>query len=150
MTGIGKGTGTCLCGQVRYSFPGQPLLTAICHCRHCQKQGGSAFSTVCAVPATGFEQTGVTRIFADKGDSGEAVARHFCPECGSPILSIAAALPDLILIKAGTMDGFADLVPTLEAYCDSRLSWLSALAGAAQFAGSNIGVDDSSMMSESE
>ncbi|HEX7852237.1 MAG TPA: GFA family protein [Sphingobium sp.] len=129
--------GGCLCGQVRYSYSGELLLTAVCHCRHCQKQSGSAFSVVCAVPASAFEQTGTTHVFEDRGDSGKAVARHFCPDCGSPILSIAEALPDLTLIKAGTLDGFAGLTPSAEVYCDSAQSWLPALAET-RFPRSNI------------
>jgi hypothetical protein len=133
--------GGCLCGQVRYSFTGAPLLTAICHCRHCQRQSGSAFSVVCAVPADSFTQQGEIRIFNDMGDSGHAVARHFCPECGSPIASIADALPGLVLIKAGTLDDFDQTAPVMEAYCDSRLSWLPAMADTQKFPGSNIGVE---------
>jgi hypothetical protein len=130
--------GGCLCGQVRYSLSAEPFLTAVCHCRHCQKQGGSAYSVVSAYPEAAFTQTGTTRIFADVGDSGQSVARHFCPDCGSPIISVAAALPGVVIVKAGTLDGFADTAPTMEAYCDNRLSWLPALDGAEQFPGSNI------------
>ncbi|HEX7871312.1 MAG TPA: GFA family protein [Sphingobium sp.] len=132
-----SGEGGCLCGQVRYSYAGEPLLTAVCHCRHCQKQSGSAFSVVCAVPAAAFSQTGSTRVFADVGESGQGVERHFCPDCGSPIVSIAAALPDMILIKAGTMDGFSALTPVAEVYCDSAATWLPALADT-RFPRSNI------------
>ena len=37
-------TGRCLCGKVTYTFEGDPIATAVCHCSHCQRQGGSAFS----------------------------------------------------------------------------------------------------------
>src|SRR5215213_10062878 len=36
--------GGCLCGSVRYESEAEPVLTAACHCRHCQKQTSSAFS----------------------------------------------------------------------------------------------------------
>ncbi|MCE7795409.1 GFA family protein [Sphingobium sufflavum] len=133
----GAQSGGCLCGQVRYRFSGAPLLTAVCHCRHCQKQGGSAFSVVCAIPAAAYEQSGETRIFADRGESGKGVARHFCPDCGSPIISVAEALPDMVIVKAGTMDDFAAVRPDAEAYCDSALSWLPVLAPT-RFPRSNI------------
>ncbi|MGW8204997.1 GFA family protein (plasmid) [Sphingomonas bisphenolicum] len=133
--------GRCLCGQVRYSFTGAPLLTAVCHCRHCQRQGASAFSVVVAVPADSFTQQGETKVFADTGDSGQAVARHFCPTCGSPIASIADALPGLVLIKAGTLDDFDRHVPVMEVYCDNRVPWLPTMPDAQQFPGSNIGVE---------
>ena len=43
-------TGGCLCGHVRYKANAEPALTAICHCKNCQKQAGSAFFIVVAVP----------------------------------------------------------------------------------------------------
>jgi hypothetical protein len=130
--------GGCLCGQVRYAVTGDALLTAVCHCRHCQRQSGSAFSVAAAYPSDAYAQTGETRVFHDVGDSGQAVERHFCPDCGSPIVSIAAALPGVTIVKAGTLDDFAAITPAAEVYCDSALSWLPALAVNARFPGSNI------------
>ena len=37
-------TGSCLCGQVRYSLDGEPFLTGVCHCADCRKESGSAFT----------------------------------------------------------------------------------------------------------
>lgn len=133
-----EGEGGCLCGVIRYSFSGPPLLTALCHCKNCQRQSGSAFSLISAVPAASFRQQGVTKVFNDIGESGSKVARHFCPECGAPIVSIAEALPDLILIKAGTMDDTSGLAPSIEVFCDSAMRWVDALPGAQRFARSNI------------
>lgn len=130
--------GGCLCGQIRYSFAGDPLVSAVCHCTHCQKQGGSAFSVVSAVAEAAYTQTGETRVYRDQGESGQAVYRHFCGNCGSPIASIADAIPGLILIKAGTIDGGARFAPSAEAYCDSKLSWVPAIEGATPFPRSNI------------
>ena len=42
--------GGCLCGGVRYASEAEPVLTALCHCRHCQKQTSSAFSVLVALP----------------------------------------------------------------------------------------------------
>jgi hypothetical protein len=134
----GRSAGQCLCGAVTYSFPGTPLLTAICHCRHCQRQSGSAFSIVAAVPRASFELQGETRIFADTGDSGRPVMRHFCPGCGSPIYSTIAPMPDMVLIKAGTLDTVAELTPTIEVFCDYALPFQPALHGTERHPRSNI------------
>lgn len=131
-------TGGCLCGQIRYSFGGAPLLTAICHCRNCQRQSGSAFGIVAAVPEADFDLLGETRTFHDSSDSGRAVARVFCPACGSPILSTIEPMPGIMLIKAGTLDDPAGLQPAIEVYCDRALPFLPALAGTERHAGSNI------------
>ena len=42
--------GGCLCGSIRYTCDAEPALTANCHCKHCQRQSGSAFSTIIGVP----------------------------------------------------------------------------------------------------
>jgi hypothetical protein len=131
-------SGGCLCGHVRYRFIGDPLMVAVCHCRHCQKQSGSAFSLVCVVTDTQYRQEGETRVFQDRGDSGSTVDRHFCTHCGSPITSIAGILPGLTIIKAGTLDDPSPWRPAAEAYCSSALAWLTPLA-ADRYPRSNIG-----------
>jgi hypothetical protein len=135
--GCSRNEGGCLCGQVRYSFSSEPLLTAICHCRSCQRQSGSAFSVVCAVANDGFEMTGDTRTYLDIGDSGGFVERRFCTTCGSPLVSIATAIPGLTIIKAGTLDRPARWRPMLEAYCDRAMPWLEPI-GAERHARSNL------------
>lgn len=42
--------GSCLCGQVLVTVTGAPVASAVCHCLHCQKTAGSAFSTVLLLP----------------------------------------------------------------------------------------------------
>jgi hypothetical protein len=131
-------TGGCLCGAVRYQYRGDPLITAVCHCRHCQRQGGSAFSVVLAVLTEDYTQTGVTRVFEDRGDSGQAVHRHFCGTCGSPIVSIADAIPGLTIIKAGTLDDPSGVRPTQEAYCGQAWPVVPAFSGTERFPESNV------------
>lgn len=130
--------GGCLCGQVRYSFQGEPLIVAVCHCRHCQRQSGSAFSLVVAVPDGAIAQTGPTKTFADWGTSGLPVHRVFCPECGSPITSRIEVMPGVTFIKAGTLDEPGRWTPTLEVFCSVRWPWLPPLTGE-QHAYSNLG-----------
>ncbi len=131
-------SGGCMCGAIRYDITTAPLFTAICHCRQCRKQGGSAFSLVTGYVAAGFGLTGTTRVYDDVGDSGAAVARHFCGDCGSPLFSLADALPGVVIVKAGTLDDASALVPTIEAYCDGALPFMPALSGTTRHARSNI------------
>ena len=43
-------TGSCVCGQLRYTAQAEPIFSAVCHCKTCQKQTGTAFRVVIAVP----------------------------------------------------------------------------------------------------
>ena len=49
--------GGCLCGAIRYEFSGDPFRQFVCHCRDCQRSGGSAFHAGLAVPRGGFQIT---------------------------------------------------------------------------------------------
>src|SRR5947209_8120856 len=49
--------------------------------------------------------------------------RKFCSGCGSPIITEAAAMPELIFIKAGTLDDTSWLDPKMHIYCDSAQRW---------------------------
>jgi hypothetical protein len=117
--------GGCLCGKVRYSAEAEPAFVAVCHCKNCQKQAGTAFSIVVAIPKPALSMQGTVKTFNDRGDSGKPVYRRFCPECGSPILSEANALPGVAIIKAGTLDDTSWLKPGMEIFCDSAQPWVN-------------------------
>ncbi len=117
-------TGGCLCGQVRYSVAGQPLMQAVCHCRNCQKQAGSAWSMIAGVPEAALAVTGTVKTYEDHGDSGGAVLRQFCPDCGSPLFSRVGSAPGLVFVKAGTLDDTSGFQPQVQVWTRSRQHWV--------------------------
>jgi hypothetical protein len=112
-------TGRCLCGQIQYAANADPAISAVCRCKNCQKQTGTAFSVIVGIPKSTISIQGKLRTFRDIGDSGQTVVRNFCPECGSPIITDVAVMPELTFIKAGTLDDTSWLVPKIHIYCDS-------------------------------
>lgn len=71
-----KKTGGCLCGQIRYETKAEPMMTGVCHCKNCQKQAGSAFSTLAAFQKTDIEFTGDLSLYEDSDtDTGSTVKR---------------------------------------------------------------------------
>ena len=46
--------GQCLCGEVGFECDAAPVVTVACHCTHCQKTSGSAFSVNAIVPGAAF------------------------------------------------------------------------------------------------
>jgi len=120
---MSKVVGGCLCGKIRYTSAAEPVMTAICHCKNCQKQAGTAFSIIVAVPKGTLSITGPLKTYNETGSSGKPVHRNFCPECGSPITTDVEAMPDLVFIKAGTLDDTSALAPTMEIFCDSAQPW---------------------------
>lgn len=56
------------------------------------------------VPKDKLTINGPTKSWAGKGSSGKDVHRIFCSECGSPIAHDPDAAPEIIALKAGTLD----------------------------------------------
>jgi hypothetical protein len=127
-------TGSCRCGQVRYSADAEPMFTGVCHCKSCQKESGTAFNIVVAVPQAALKIEGSPKTFAHKGDSGKNVVSRFCPNCGSTILSEPELMPGAAILRAGTLDDTSWLKPTMEIYCDSKQSWVQLGGGLQSFA----------------
>src|SRR5579863_328381 len=67
--------GSCLCGKIRYSATADPAIVAVCHCKNCQKQGGTAFSVVVAIPRTAMKITGPIKTYNDISGTGKPVQR---------------------------------------------------------------------------
>jgi hypothetical protein len=116
-----------LCGAVRYESEAEPVLTAVCHCRDCQKQTSSAFSVLVVLPKDSLRTEGRALASVQTGgeDTGLTTTRRFCPQCGSAIMTEIAATPDLDWLKAGTLDDPTWLRPQMNMWCSSAQPWVS-------------------------
>jgi hypothetical protein len=130
-------SGSCLCGNVRVTLSAPPLAVALCHCRDCQKQSGSAFSLVAIVPLGALEVSGDTGMWHTVADSGQTVERTFCRHCGSPVRtdSRGSRARGISILKASLMDDAASFTPQLQIYCDSAAPWVEDLKPLARFDG---------------
>ena len=128
---MGKLDGRCLCGAITYSADAEPLFTAVCHCKDCQRQAASAFSVVVGVPRQAFHLEGDTikSVTTIGEDSGQENRRHFCGECGSPIYSTNDHYPDVYIVKAGTLDDTSWLQPQIEIWGKSAQPWVEPVEG---------------------
>ncbi|BEV00268.1 GFA family protein [Novosphingobium olei] len=128
---MGEHTGGCLCGAIRYTIAIDPPIQAVCHCKNCQKQAGSAYSMLVGVPQSAIAITGEPKVYMDKGDSGASVTRQFCGTCGSPLFSLVESAPGLVFVKAGTLDDTTGFKPSAQFWTKSRQDWvdLGALPG---------------------
>jgi hypothetical protein len=124
---MAKLDGSCLCGNVTYGCgDAEPLAMAVCHCADCQKQTGTTFSMVVVVPRDPLQIEGESLAsYKTVGtDSGHNTARHFCRECGSPIVSLSEGTPELAYIKAGTLNDKSWFEPQMHVWCDSAQPWV--------------------------
>ena len=96
--------GGCLCGAVRYTTDVEPVLSAVCHCRDCQKFTGAAFAALVPLQKSALSITGPIKTHSAVGGSGKPVIRNFCGECGSSLFEEPTVRPGLAIIFAGTLD----------------------------------------------
>ena len=115
-----------MCGHITYEITGDLVATAVCHCDHCQRQSGGAFSVNLVVHESQLKVHGDLSEFEERGERGDAVyvRRRFCGECGSPIYSALTAPAGIVAVKAGTLDDRSDVQPTVEVWCDHRQPWV--------------------------
>lgn len=119
-------TGRCLCGAITYNVDGDPIATAVCHCEHCQRQSGSAFSVNLMVHETQVSVTGDLSTYEEMGELGDAVyvRRRFCGSCGSAVMSEMVQANGMVAIKVGTLDDRSDIQPMAEVWCVDRQPWV--------------------------
>lgn len=118
-----KASGGCLCGQLRYEIDGEPILMGNCYCADCQKETGSGHLTIVGLPASAVTLSGESRTFTKPGDSGGAVNRIFCPECGGTIYGQSAAMGNIRAIRAGTLDDSSEVTVQTAVYCSRAKDW---------------------------
>ena len=111
---------------VTYELDGDQIATAICHCQHCQRQSGGAFSVNLVAHESQLAVTGELTTYEETGEHGDNVyvRRRFCGSCGSPIVSELALTPGVIAVKAGSLDDTSDVNPTVEVWCVDRQPWV--------------------------
>jgi len=127
--------GGCACGAVRYECDAEPVMVANCHCRDCQQSSGAGMATIFAVPKGAFHKLqGETKTYQVTGDSGQPVVRQFCPNCGSPLFTDVAVVPDLQFVRAASLDNPASVTPGMHIYCDSAQAWALPDDGLPRFA----------------
>ena len=116
--------GGCLCGQIRYTLKSPPALTVVCHCTHCQKASGSAFSTNIVTQRADLDVAGALSSYDDTADSGNTLVRSFCGKCGSSIMSESSGRPGVAVLKAGTLDDPSIVKPAMQIWTKSAQPWV--------------------------
>jgi hypothetical protein len=123
--------GGCQCGTIRYRIRTEPLGLAVCHCRDCQKQSGSAFGMSLSVDPASFDlHAGSPKTFDVVCDSGRVKTCAFCPECGTRIYHRSE---NGLSVKAGTLDDAGQLAPDAHFWTARKQPWVVISGDVAQF-----------------
>lgn len=116
-------TGGCLCRSVRYAVSSPPIAARQCWCRDCQYFAAGSSTVNVIFNAADVTITGQLRAFVSQADSGNTMTRGFCPSCGTPVTSASSARPELIILRAGTLDHTAIATPSMNIWTASAPHW---------------------------
>ncbi len=115
--------GKCACGNIEYSYEGDPINIAFCYCKDCQVHTGSDKFFALWVPKDGLQvDKGEPAVFTRLGDSGKPMHHHFCKDCGVTVY-IDVTVVNMISIAAVTLDNNENLKPAMAIYTASAPKW---------------------------
>ena len=115
--------GGCACGAIRYETDATPVVMLNCHCRDCQRASGSGYAAHLVVPKATVRVQGEPRYYKTVGDAGRAVERGFCVVCGSPVMSKLERMPDILALRAASLNDPSLYKPAMDTFTDSAWHW---------------------------
>lgn len=116
-------SGGCACGAVRYETSGTFAFSFQCHCRECQRATGTGHAPAFAIGADKTRLTGPVKYYGHVSDTGAPTNTGFCPECGSPIVSITERFPERFYFLFATLDDPSCFEPEFAVFADLSPPW---------------------------
>jgi len=118
--------GGCLCGSVRFRTVGPPVKTTVCHCRFCQRAGGSAFMVepMFLKSNVTFEGGPISTYDHRSPEHGRMLHLQFCPKCGSRVGLLLERFPALQTIYGGVFDDPNWFRPEWHIFTREAVGWM--------------------------
>jgi len=127
-------SGGCACGAIRYECSSPPLAMINCHCRDCQRAGGSGYSPTIVVSSTALRLTsGEPKYHSTTAESGGVARRAFCSECGAPLYASTSTRPDFVGVRAGSLDDPSWYRASADVWTASAQPWDVMDSGVSKF-----------------
>lgn len=115
-------TGSCLCGECKYSITAEPLHFFQCHCVQCRKTTASAFAAniITALAEINWISGASNLKRFDYPERG--FTQVFCINCGSglPFLDKSG---DVVFVPAGTLDNTPQIKPEANIFWGEKAEW---------------------------
>lgn len=115
--------GGCACGAVRYEVSGEPMVQNDCQCRQCQSQTGTGHGNYLTFSGAAVSVEGEPRHWEAVGEGGTVKHSKFCAECGSPLFLTFPDMPDIFVVRAGSLDDPARYQPQMVFWTDGGHAW---------------------------
>ncbi|MDG2065846.1 MAG: GFA family protein [SAR324 cluster bacterium] len=114
-------TGSCHCGEISYTFSGEPLRQVNCHCKNCRKTSGGPYLANIFVSEDNLLIKGSPKVYQHLADSGNQMTKKFCGNCGAQMFSLGSGRPGIVIIRSGTIDNLEIIQPTLNIFVSSKI-----------------------------
>lgn len=127
-----KHSGSCLCEQVKFDIEGNFESFFLCHCKHCQKDTGSAhaanlFSTSAKLNWISGQDQITTYVLPPTRHT-----KSFCQTCGSALPNLQMD-GKLLVVPAGSLNTEVSIKPNAHIFLSSQAEWCKHLDQAARF-----------------
>ena len=123
--------GSCLCGSVTFKIEGDFDSFYLCHCKHCQKDTGSAFAAnLFSSSAILTWASGVDAVVNFTLENTRH-SKSFCKICGSALP--CTQLGDILAVPAGCLDTKLLIKPTAHIFGVSKAAWAESLETITKF-----------------
>jgi hypothetical protein len=115
-------SGSCLCEQIKFEITGNFEHFYLCHCKHCQKDTGSAhaanlFSTTATLNWIIGKEKVKTYLLPSTRHS-----KSFCTDCGSALPNLQME-GKLLVVPAGSLNSSLSILPEAHIFCSSKACW---------------------------
>ncbi|TCS40992.1 GFA family protein [Reinekea marinisedimentorum] len=113
--------GSCLCGTAKFQITGEFESFYLCHCKHCQKDTGSAHAAnLFSVSAQLTWLSGADAVTSFTLP-GTRHSKSFCQWCGSALPNTQAK--GLLVVPAGCLDTQVSMAPVAHLFTASKADW---------------------------
>lgn len=116
-------SGSCECGNIKLSIAQKPSMMVQCHCLDCQKSTGTGHTSSAYFKELEVTVDGDAKGYTVVADSGSAMTRYFCPDCGSRLYGRNAGRPGLISVQVGCLEDHSWFTPQAVLYSSKRHDW---------------------------
>jgi hypothetical protein len=116
-------SGACYCGAVTVAAAADPLAVRTCWCTDCQKLTAGSPTNNVFFRSEDVTLAGELRWYDGTADSGQVLARAFCPACGTAVAVQSHARRHLIAIRLGMFDQRDALAPAAIIWAASAPAW---------------------------
>lgn len=122
--------GGCICGDVRFVVESEPLTIYACHCTHCQRSSGTAFTMSMLIDRAFLSVTrGEPTQYVVQFAAGLPATGLMCGSCGTRLWRAGRKNANLIILRAGTLDQTSWLRPVAHLWTRSAQPWLALPKG---------------------